>query len=461
MAKQIIYNYTEKSLDVYRNAHRAKYRFFEGAVRAAKSFTANDLAIKELQHLPAGDVLVSGYSISSVARNVIAEWKKIIDPHSLGLFKTVREGKDEYLQINWRGLSDKKFYIRGAGTEADYKQIQGATFVYWYGDEMTRHNKTFVQMAMTRLSMPCSLACWTANPDSPYHYIKTDYLDNKALFEEDEQGWSEFRRWTFFLEDNPSLSMKYIRSLKNFYKGVFFKRYILAQWVAAEGTIYDMFDEDEHVITPEQAPKALQYYVALDYGSSNATAVGLYGVNMLNPTIKLWLVKHWYYDCQAPENYGRKLSDHKLVKKIAEFIRGFNVTEIIADPSALSLKIALDDYEEEIEVTVVNKYTGKKEKKKIVEVMPPVTNGDNAVLDGIRTQGRLIDQGTYKIVNDPSNEKVIKDYFGYRWDEDKAMKGEDVPVKTEGSDHTKDGERYMCHTLFGEDILDYTRLCVA
>ena len=84
--KKIIYKPSPKAKAVWKNRNRAKIRFLEGAVRSSKSYTANDLAIFEIQQLPACNVLISGFSITAVARNVIAEWKNAIDPKSKGIF---------------------------------------------------------------------------------------------------------------------------------------------------------------------------------------------------------------------------------------------------------------------------------------------------------------------------------------------------------------------------------------
>jgi PBSX family phage terminase large subunit len=219
--KKIFYRPSKKARDVWKNAHKAKFRLLAGAVRSSKSHTADTIALKEIQALPEGsNILISGYSISSVARNVLAEWRLIIDPFGKGVFKQIKDGKDDHLQINWRGLRGKKFYIRGAGKENDFKQIQGATFAYWYADELTRHMESFFDMAMTRLSLPYSLGLWTCNPDSPLHYVKKRIIDDEKLFIKDKKGFSLYAFWQFELDDNTSLTQRYKDGLKAIFSGV-------------------------------------------------------------------------------------------------------------------------------------------------------------------------------------------------------------------------------------------------
>ena len=54
------------------------------------------------------------------------------------------------------------------------------------------------------------------------------------------------------MDDNLSLSEKVKDRFKRMFSGVFYQRYILGLWVIAEGLIYSMFNEDEHVVSSHQ-----------------------------------------------------------------------------------------------------------------------------------------------------------------------------------------------------------------
>ena len=70
------------------------------------------------------------------------------------------------------------------------------------------------------------------NPESPYHFIYTDYINNKELLNE-----GIVKVWHFNLDDNLHLSEKYKEELKrvNRKSKVSYKRNILGEWVIAEG----------------------------------------------------------------------------------------------------------------------------------------------------------------------------------------------------------------------------------
>ncbi|MDK6230831.1 PBSX family phage terminase large subunit, partial [Streptococcus agalactiae] len=78
-----------------------------------------------------------------------------------------------------------------------------------------------------------------------------DYLDRL----DELHDW---RNFNFTLDDNPALSEEYKESLKAEYTGLWYKRFILGQWVAAEGAVYDMWNPTEHVIPWENIPPIRQ-----------------------------------------------------------------------------------------------------------------------------------------------------------------------------------------------------------
>jgi PBSX family phage terminase large subunit len=441
MSVKTLYKPSAKMREVVHDAHLSKYRLLVGPVRSGKSFVANDVALREIQELPPCNVLMSGFSISSVARNVLAEWKEMIDPQDRGLFRNVRDGKDDFMVINWRGLRGKRFYVRGAGKENDYKQIQGATFGYWYGDELTRHCESFVDMAMTRLSPPWALGTWTTNTDSPFHFVNTRFIEDKTLRKVSKSGRCLLKVWQFRLTDNPSLDAGFVQSLKQLYTGVFYKRYILSMWVVAEGAIYDFFDERENTIPAPPGP-ANAHYVASDYGTGAPTAFLLFGVNnALTP--KVWCEREWYWDSRKQQG---QLTDADQSKKLEQFLGWQNIrtkkplgdgtTPIIPrgiyiDPSAASFKLQLRR-----------------------DGFLMLKDADNDVLNGIRTQARMLKLKEYAICQCCT--QTIGDYDAYVWDDKAQLKGEDKPLKQ--NDHTKDAERYFLHSIYGKRAIDYSQL---
>src|SRR5690606_10874798 len=124
--------------------------------------------------------------------------------------------------------------------------------------------ESFVEQMIARCSVEGSKLWWNCNPEGPRHYIKTKYIDQAAE--------KNILRLHFTLDDNLTLSPKIKERYKRLFTGLWRKRMIDGLWVMAEGAVYDMFDEERHIIKdPEQQKEiinnAKQWYVSNDYGT--------------------------------------------------------------------------------------------------------------------------------------------------------------------------------------------------
>ncbi|NJR75362.1 MAG: hypothetical protein HC773_20430 [Scytonema sp. CRU_2_7] len=206
----------------------------------------------------------------------------------------------------------------------------------------------------------------------------------------------------------------------------------------AEGSVYDFFDESLH--RGSRFPHAKQYKVSIDYGTGNPTSFGLYGINK-SATPKAWRIKGYWWDSKKE---GRQKTDTEYSKDLKDFLTDvycdgrslgdIHPSSIIIDPSAASFKLQISkDHPQYF-----------------------VQDANNDVLDGIRTQAKMLQSGEYMISSDSSNDPCVKEYYAYSWDRNAAKRGLDKPLKQD--DHTKDDERYFLHTEFGDSQLDYNIL---
>ncbi len=396
--------WSPKSIEAVAKAHLAKINLLEGVVRSSKSFTADYIAIKiEVPRLPACNVLVSGFSADSARQNIIAEWEDKLG----AAFKEHRDSKGTYYTISIKGLHNKRFYIRGGGKNGDEKAIKGMTFGYWYGDEMTEHTSEFVQMALSRLSKTYSKAIWTTNPAGPTNHIKKEYMDKQAKLK------GVFQSFKFDIFDNPSLDKEYIRSLEQLYHGVFYQRNIRGKWVAAEGHIYTMFEDDNVTDYIPAFPEKI--YIGVDYGTSNQTSFG-----------KVYLEKGVYYVVDEFHYSGAGTGHNKSPSEFVDDLKDFigedyaKVSGIYVDPSANFF------------VTECKKAGIGKFKK-----------ANNEVLEGIQLMQNLFANKTFRVYFKCS--KSISEIQSYKWDKTHQEKGEDVPVKED--DHFPDLYRYIMASI--------------
>jgi len=381
--------YSKKQADVILNAD-ARWNILCGAVRSGKTFVSYDLIIRRLVELPDGDRVMIGRTQQTLERNVLNPLRRRIGTS----FVTAVNSK------NTAYIAGKPFYVVGADNKEAVTKIQGLGLVYAYGDEVTTWHEDVFQMLKSRLSDKGALFDGTCNPDRPTHWLKTDVLDRPEL---------DVKQWHFVIDDNPYLPPEYVENLKKEYTGVFYERYILGKWTKAEGLIYPHFDPALHVVT--SLPAAFErYYIGIDYGMSNPTAMGLWGQS-----------KGIYYCIREYYHSGRdtnqQKTDEDYYKALEQLAGDLKIECVVVDPSALSF------------INLV-----RRRGRFIVRA------AKNDVLPGIGEFSRDLQHGVIKIHADCKN--AIKEFSLYAWDE-KAV--EDRPIKE--NDHFLDSARYLCFTL--------------
>lgn len=139
-------------------------------------------------------------------------------------------------------------WLEGANDDRSESKIRGMTLKGAYVDELTQIPQDFYLMALSRLSEQGAVFLATTNPDHPNHYVKTNIIDNDVL---DKQVIK------FLLDDNIFLDEDYKENLKKEYTGVFYSRFILGEFVRAEGIIFPKFaDNPTHwIIKRDSVPK--------------------------------------------------------------------------------------------------------------------------------------------------------------------------------------------------------------
>ena len=236
----------------------------DGAVRSGKtSFMSIAFVDDAMRRYDRQRFAICGKTVESAIKN-------IIEPY-LGI-KLVR---DKY-HISWRradktmivtqGKKQNIFEVFGGKDESSFALIQGRTLAGVLFDEVALQTRSFVEQALARCSVDGSRFWFNCNPDSPNHWFYKEWIEKKENH--------DALHLHFELDDNPSLSEKIKQRYRTMYSGVFYKRYVLGQWVAADGIIYPQFSKEKHVVKSKPRPYS-KYYVSIDYGTSNPTSMGL------------------------------------------------------------------------------------------------------------------------------------------------------------------------------------------
>lgn len=237
-----------------------------GSVRSGKTIAATFAFLIFILKSDYPEFMISGKTRDTIERNVIRDLIKMVDGQCYWKYRKF----DNYIEI-----ADKRIWLVGFSDEGATEKVRGMTVGGWYADELTSASKSTVEMAITRCSVDGAKMFWTMNPESPYHFIYTDYITNQELLES-----GTVKTWHFNLDDNLHLSPKYVEELKrvNRKSKVNYKRNILGEWVIAEGVIYDMFDENIHTYNDDLTSRFDEINICCDYGVSTVTTFGVMGI---------------------------------------------------------------------------------------------------------------------------------------------------------------------------------------
>jgi PBSX family phage terminase large subunit len=393
----------------------APINILHGAIRSAKTWAMIPKLIALATCPIQGAGLITGYSKSTIKKNILNDLFNIIGPKRY----KYNESTGELL------LCGRQCWVVGAKDEGSWKTIRGSTFGWWYGDELTLTPKSFFDMALSRLSIIGARMYGTTNPGNPSHYIKTDYLDNEKLRASGDI-WSEH----FVLDDNPNLDPAFKERLRRQHTGVFKQWYIDGLWVIAEGAIYrDSLREVEGVksvfYSDGEQPAGLhspachlQRVIAVDYGTVNPTVF----IDIYDDGKTVWWDREYYYDSKAQL---RQKTDGEYADDLVGFIGRDNNDDltrhlVIVDPSAASFKVECM-------------------KRGIA-----MQDADNEVTEGIRLLSSALSQRLVRINRDKCPNGV-REMETYAWDEKASDGGDEQPIKKH--DHYPDAGRYWAKTL--------------
>ena len=299
------------------------------------------------------------------------------------------------------GGRTNRFLLFGGRDEGSAALIQGVTLAGLLLDEVALMPRSFVEQACARCSVTGSKLWFNCNPEGPEHWFYREWIgkaeERKALY------------LHFTMDDNPSLAPYIRQRYERLYTGIFYRRFVLGEWAAAEGLIYDFFDREKDAV-PAPKGEMEAWRVSIDYGTVNPTSMGLWGRRN-----GVWYrVEEYYYDSRRE---GQQKTDAEYVEALRALCGDRRVERVIVDPSAASFQAALR------------------------QAGFPVRAADNRVLDGIRVTAGLLRNG--QIVLCESCGDCLREIALYCWES-----GKEAPRKE--NDHAMDEMRYFAMDLQGE-----------
>ena len=378
--------------------HRTKQAIIcDGAVRSGKTLSIGlSFFCWAMQSYQQKKFALCGKTIQSLKRNLLEELIPLLE--RMGF--QCQEKTARNILVVTLGKVSNTFYLFGGKDESSAGLIQGITLAGVLLDEVALMPQSFVEQAVARCSVTGSRLWFSCNPESPSHWFYREWI-----LKAEEKG---ALRIPFSMEDNPGLSPQVLERYKTMFEGNFYRRFVLGEWVAAEGLVYDFFDESYVKDIPDE--KMEEWYISCDYGTVNPTSMGLWGKQN-----GIWYrIAEYYYDARAERH---QKTDEEYVRDLEQLAGERQITAIVLDPSAASFSAAL-------------RRRGWK-----------VLKANNQVLSGIRLTAQLLKSRRMVICKGCTDS--VREFGLYRWEE--AGDGQDRVRKE--NDHAMDEIRYFAATV--------------
>lgn len=304
-----------------------------------------------------GLVVLLGNTKGTLQRNIIEPMQQIFGA------KVISDIRSD----NTARIFGEKVYCLGADNVKHVDRIRGSSIKYCYGDEITTWNEEVFQMLKSRLDKPYSCFDATCNPKSKTHWVYKFLQSDADIFSQ-----------SYALSDNPFLDDTVRREMEREHTGVFYDRYILGLWVAAEGCCYPVFASNKHLFVIDKInEKEIMYAViGVDFGG-NKSAHSFTLTGYTSKYQQVVVLDEWYKQ--------KEMSPSELERYFVQFVRKakekYRIYEAYCDSAETTLIKGLQDIclKEKIGIEV----------KKAIK---------GAVNDRIHFYNRLMAQGRFKIL---------------------------------------------------------------
>ena len=368
----------------------------DGAVRSGKTVALTvGFFLWSMASFQNQTFALGGKTIGSLKRNITDHL-----PSWLGGLFTFRQDRSENrLVVFDKAGKCNTYYLFGGQDEGSAALIQGITLAGVLLDEAALLNRSFLEQACARCSVPGAKLWFSCNPEGTEHWFYREWVC--------KAGQKRLLHLHFTMADNPGLTEGVRQRYRRLYTGVFYRRFVLGQWCRAEGLVYE-FDKARHVTG--EIPEHGRYYISVDYGTRNPFSAGLWCVD----GDKAVRIREFYH---SGRETGNMLTDREYSRELEKLAGGYPVEKVIVDPSAASLIAQL-------------RKDGRFSVRK----------ARNAVLPGIALVARLLKEG--RLLIGESCESAIREFGQYRWQESGEK---DAPCKE--NDHAMDDIRYFCSTV--------------
>lgn len=241
------------------------YIIADGSIRSGKTIACIIGFLTWSQEMFSGEsFILAGKTMGALKKNVIRPMLQMFEAWGWP-YNYIRSGTDARIEVG-----SNTYYLYGANTEASQDALQGLTAAGAYADEAALFPKSFIDQMIARCSVDGWKIWMNCNPAGPHHFIPEDFLQPK------EAKKKKVYHLHFTMDDNLTVSPERKQAYKNAWPNgsVFYKRFVLGLWVAADGLIYQHFidNEKKYLVGPEWLDdnEIMYAVIGVDFGGTKS-----------------------------------------------------------------------------------------------------------------------------------------------------------------------------------------------
>lgn len=246
-----------------------------GAAGTGKSVGALMYVHLACLNVPGTRVLLARKTQRSLSATTVNSYKERVAKEALAAGLVSFFGGNAEEPASYRYVNGSRIILAGLDDPTKVMSLEIDLALLDEATELTPDDVEFVSTRLRNNVYPLQRMVMCANPSYPRHHLKvgadqgryrilySKHEDNPALY--DGEDWTRYGRT--YLDRLDKLT------------GVRYERLRWGKWVAADGLVYEGFNEAVHLIDQFDVPAEWRRIVTIDWGYTNPAVMGLWAID--------------------------------------------------------------------------------------------------------------------------------------------------------------------------------------
>lgn len=282
--------------DLFRSQDAAV--LLSGAAGTGKTYGALMLTHLDALKYPGSRHLLARKTLTSLTSSTLVTWRKAVIKEAIVAGLVSFFGGSSQEPAAFRYQNGSTVVVGGGDRPEKWLSTEYDTAFVDEAIEMTPEDLDTLETRLRNGVMPYQQLRMCTNPGPPTHHLKQrcDVGRVRMLYSKHEDNprmWNG-TAWTDY-------GQTYLERLDSL-TGVRYERMRWGKWVAAEGLIYEDWNEAVHLIEPFPIPDSWPRYVSMDFGFSNPQVIQWWAQD---PDGRLYLYREIYMTRKTVDQHAR------------------------------------------------------------------------------------------------------------------------------------------------------------